>query len=89
MAIKKWNVISWNVGGLGGKHRKHIVKKWVKSLAIPPLIIGLQEIKTAHFLTMVAVNVTQPDYLRIISPPHKGKGGFALLYHPSLKLIDS
>lgn len=54
-----------------------------------PLIIGLQELKTTHFVTMVTMNVIQPDYQWVISLPHEGKGGVALLYHPSLKLIDS
>lgn len=35
------------------------------------------------------MNIIQPDFHRIISLSHEGKGGVALLYHPKLTLIDS
>lgn len=81
--------MSWNIGGLGGKNRKYIVINWVKTLIPTPLITGLQELKTSFFLTFVAMNVIKPDYHRVISLPFEGKGGAALLYHPSFKLINS
>lgn len=57
-------------------------------LSPPPLVIGLQELKTTHFLTIVALNVIKLDYHRIISLPFEGRGGTPLLYHPSLQLAD-
>lgn len=80
---------SWNVDSLGGKHQKYIVRDWLKTLKPIPLIIGIQELKTSFFLTFVTMNVIQPDYMRVISLPFEGKGGAALLFHPSLKLLDS
>lgn len=40
MDSQPFPIVSWNVGGLGGKHRKYIIKNWIWSLAISPLIIG-------------------------------------------------
>lgn len=38
---------------------------------------------------MVAMNTIAPDFLHIISKVDAGKGGMTLLYHPSLKMINS
>lgn len=93
IATQYSSLASWDVGGLGGKHIKYLVKNYVRSLSPTPLVIGLQELKTAHFLTTVVMNVIQPDYHHIISlpfeGPFEGKGGTTLMYHPSFQLMDS
>lgn len=53
------------------------------------MIIGLQELKSSSFLTIVAMNIIAPNYLRVISKADVGKGGSTLLYHPSLSLVNS
>lgn len=61
----------------------------MKSIAPIPLLIDIQELKTSHFATSISMNVIQPDYCKIISLPFEGKRGIIMLYHPSLKLINS
>lgn len=89
MNPQAFSIVSWNVGGLVGKHRKYLVKSWIKSLPSPPMITGLQELKSSSFLTTVAMNTIAPDYPRIISKADAGKGGTTLLYQPSLTLANS
>lgn len=89
MDLKKCSVACWNVGGLGGKHHKYIVRNWIRSLPTPPWVVGLQELKASPFISAVALNTIAPDYPRIISKVDNGKGGTALLYHPSLTLVSS
>lgn len=38
---------------------------------------------------MVTINTTSLDYQRVISKANIGRGGTTLLYHPSLKIINS
>lgn len=56
METQKWTILSWTVEGLIGKHKKYIVRNWVRSVSPLPLIIGLQELKTSFFLTTVTLN---------------------------------
>lgn len=89
MASQKWDIITWNVGGLVGKHHKYTVMDWIKTLPYPPLIIGLQELKASPFLSTIALNMIAPNYKSIVSHANVGKGGTTLLYHPNLTLEDS
>lgn len=89
MDYQKCCIISWNVDGLGGKHRKYLVRNWIKTLPISPLVISLHELKSSPFLIIVAFNIIAPNYKRVISKVDKGKGDTTLLFHPFLSLIDS
>lgn len=86
MDALKCSIACWNVGGLGGNHRKYIVRYWIKAIPYPPWIIGIQELKSSSFITTVAMNTIALDYLRVISKADAGKGGTILLFHPSLSL---
>lgn len=66
MGKLKNSIISWNVDGLGDRNRKHLVRNWIRTLPSCPTIMGLQEIKTSTFFTLVALNVILLDYPRII-----------------------
>lgn len=56
-----------------GKHLKYLVRNWVRALSPIPLIVGLQELKIAHFLTSIALNIIQLDYQHVISLLFEGK----------------
>lgn len=86
MERHKNSIASWNVDGLGGRSRKMVVRKWIKSLPNEPIILGLQELKTSSFFTTIALNTILPDYHRIVSLLDEGKGDTTSLYHPSLTL---
>lgn len=83
------SIACWNVGGLGGKHKKYLVMNWIKSLPTPPWVIGLHELKSSPFITKVAMNTIAPDYSRVILKADARKGGTtSLLFHPSLTLVS-
>lgn len=85
METQKWTLMSWNVGGLNGKH---IVCDLLKTISPLPLVIGIQEFKTTYFLIVIAFNVIRLDYQRVIALPFERRGA-TLLYHPSLTLVSS
>lgn len=74
--------------GFGGKHRKYIIWDLIRSTIVPPMIIGLQELKSSSFLTTIAMNTIASNYLRVVAKANDGKEGAALLHHPSLNMIN-
>jgi exonuclease III len=75
---------TWNVAGLCNPQHKYKVLNWIKSLACPLSVLALQELKTDDFRLDVALRTILPRYQYFSSPPDEGKGGSALLVHPSL-----
>lgn len=76
-----------NVGGLEGKHQKYIVCNWLKSISSPPIIIGLKELKTSHFLTTIALNAIKIDYQWAVSLPFEGREGQPSCITPHYKWL--
>lgn len=66
---------------------------YCKELGFLPLYSSLGDwpagTESLPFILAMAFNTIAPDYPRIISKADNGKGGTALLYHPSLILVSS
>lgn len=50
-----------------------IARNWIKSLPIKPTIVGIQELKTSSFLTIVSLDTILLDYPQIMSLLDKAK----------------
>lgn len=88
-SLHKVEITSWNVEGLHGCLRKHVVSRWVADQPGQPAFLCLQEIKAEGFRLDAALKMILPDHRVIVSLPNLGSGGNAILVHPEIDIVDS
>lgn len=89
--LHKFEITSWNVEGLCGPLRKHIVSKWMADQPGQLAFLCLQEIKVEGFRLDTTLSLILPDHRAFVSLPilgSGGTGGTAILVHPEIVVVD-
>ncbi|KAL3687200.1 hypothetical protein R1sor_013509 [Riccia sorocarpa] len=87
-AAQNTKIISWNICGLGSKHRLRTVKNWLRSEHTDAKILALQELKAHETNLRFNLATIFEKGTIVVDYACNEQGGAALILHASIKVLE-